>query len=440
MGAGFWRGVRDVRRQGLLLMRPAPRRPLYYGWPMLVGVSLAQVVSWGILYYAFSVFIAPMEAELRWPRVALTGAYAIALLCAGLAAVPVGRWLDARGPRGLMTLGSLLGPLLLIAWSQVASLWAFYLIMAAVGAVSAAVLYEPAFAIVAVWFRRQRGRALTVLTFFGAWASFLFIPLAGWLVATVGWRQALLVLAGVLAAVTLPIHALLLRRRPQDLGLHPDGAAGEADAGGAAAAEQSASAGAALRDAGFWWLTLAFGASTVATISNTVYLIPFLIEQGQSPTFAAQVAGLFGLMSLLGRLVIGPLGDRLPRRAVTAGLLATQAGALALLAAAPTAAGALVFIALFGAGSGTLTIMRAALLAERYGAANYGSISGAQNAALTAARTLAPIGAGLVAGLPGGYRTTLAALAALVCVGFVAVLLARDNVAAAAPVAGSGAA
>lgn len=115
---------------------------------MLVGVSTAQVVSWGILYYAFSVFVAPMQAELGWSTVELTGAYSLALLCGGLAAMPVGRWLDQRGPRVLMSVGSTLAALLVLAWSQVRNLPAFYALMAGIGLVSAAVLYEPAFAVV----------------------------------------------------------------------------------------------------------------------------------------------------------------------------------------------------------------------------------------------------------------------------------------------------
>lgn len=197
------------------------RRPIYYGWSMLVAVSIAQVVSWGILYYAFSAFVAPMQAALGWSSVELTGAYSLTLLCAGLAAVPVGRWLDHRGPRLLMTFGSILATLLVLAWSQVQQLSTFYLIMAGIGFVSAALLYEPAFAIVAVWFYRLRPRALALLTFFGAFASFIFIPLSAWLISYLGWRSALVGLATILALVTIPIHALMLRRRPQIWGYSP---------------------------------------------------------------------------------------------------------------------------------------------------------------------------------------------------------------------------
>ncbi len=410
-----------------VLVRPLLGR-FYYGWVMLDAVSVTEVVSWGILYYAFTVFVAPMQADLGWSRVAITGAYSLALLCSGIAAVPVGRWLDRHGPRALMTAGSCLGSLMLVAWSQVQSLWGFYLIMAGIGVATAAVLYEPAFVIVATWFRRQRGRALTVLTFFGAWASFLFIPLSDWLAQALGWRAAILVLAGILAGITIPPHLLLLRRRPQDLGLLPDGAPAETPATPQPPApEPSVGAGDALREAGFWWLTFAFAISTFTTVALTVHLIPYLVERGHSPSFAAMVAGLFGLMSLAGRLIIGPLGDRYSRRVVTAGLIGMQIAGLSVLALAPSAAGALVYVALFGAGSGTLTIMRAALLAERYGQAHYGSINGAQSLGLTGARTLAPIGAGALATLLGGYPGLLWTLVALSFAGLIAVLQVADS-------------
>jgi MFS family permease len=409
------------------LVQPLARR-VYYGWVMMGAVSVTEVVSWGILYYAFTVFVAPMQAELGWSRVALSGAYSLALLCAGLAAVPAGRWLDRYGPRGLMSVGSVAGTLLLVAWSQVTHLWVFYLIMAGIGVTTAAVLYEPAFAIVATWFHRQRGRALTVLTFFGAWASFIFIPLSAWLVTLLGWRAAVLALAGILGGITIPPHVLLLRRRPQDLGLLPDGASVDTrPEERRASGERSVTAAAALREADFWWLTFAFAVSTFATVALTVHLIPYLVEQGHTPTFAAMVAGLFGLMSLAGRLIIGPLGDRYSRRWVTAGLMGMQLAGLSVLAVAPTAVGALVYIALFGAGSGTLTIMRAALLAERYGPAHYGSINGTLTLALTAARTLAPIGAGTLAALFGGYPLLLWSLVGLSAAGVLAVLKTADS-------------
>jgi MFS family permease len=405
-------------------------RRIYYGWPMLVGVSTAQVVSWGILYYAFSVFVTPMQAELGWTTVELTGAYSLALLCAGLAAIPVGRWQDRHGPRALMTSCSILAVLLLVAWAQVEQLASFYLIMAGIGLVSAGVLYEPAFTIIAVWFRRLRSRAFTVLTFFGAFASLVFIPLSAWLTSLFGWRGALLVLAAILATITIPIHSLLLRRRPEDLGLLPDGDGPTTDQPDQPARprEQSLPPAVALRDGRFWLLTAAFAASTIATVTMTVHVIPYLITRGHSSGFAATVAGLFGLMSLLGRMTLGLLASRVAHRRMTTALMGMQIVGLIILALSSTSQlGALFYIALFGAGSGVLTIMRAAMLADHYGPASYGTINGAQNLALTGAKTVAPVGAGLLVAALGGYGVLLWGLVAMLMLGAGAVLAVRDQ-------------
>ena len=129
----------------------------YYGWRMVWALAVTQTVGFGVLYYAFSVFIAPMEAELGWTRAQTSGAFSLALLLSGVGALPAGRFVDKHGARGLMTAGSLLGALLVFAWSSVQRFGAFfYLVQGAIGLVMAAVLYDVAFTVVAVWFRRDR--------------------------------------------------------------------------------------------------------------------------------------------------------------------------------------------------------------------------------------------------------------------------------------------
>jgi MFS family permease len=179
------------------------RRGIYYGWVLVLTLAVTETTSFGVLYYAFTVFIDPMQEDLGWSRAALTGAFSLAQLVSGIAAIPVGRWLDRHGPRVLMTVGSCVAALLVLAWSRVVHLPAFYLIWAAVGIAGAAVLYEPAFVVVANWFVRRRSRALTVLTFIAGFASVIYIPLASWLVEAQGWRNALVTLALILALRTI---------------------------------------------------------------------------------------------------------------------------------------------------------------------------------------------------------------------------------------------
>lgn len=418
-------------------MRSSPSRALvagwwpgrlYYGWVILLALAFGQVTSWGILYYGFSVTIGPMEADLGWSRAALTGAFSLALLVSGVAGVFVGRWVDRHGPRLLMTVGSVAAALLLLAWANVGNIVAFYAIFVGLGAVMAMILYEPAFAAVATWFARGRGRALTILTFVAGFASVIYIPLIAWLVATHGWRAALVILAALLAALTIPVHALVLRRSPEDIGLLPDGATAPAGAAGSVApAEASVPVAAAVRSASFRWLTTGFCLAFFANVAATIHLIPYLTDHGFSSGFAASAAGAIGLLALPGRVIFTPLGGRIPRRFVAAAIFAVQAVALVVLVSTSSAAGVWGFVVLFGLGFGAITPARAALVADLYGRANYGSISGILALFVTGARALAPVAAGLLYGLFGGYAPVFWLLIAVAALASGTVLLLPDE-------------
>ncbi len=377
----------------------------YYGWLILAALSWGQVTSWGILYYGFSVFVAPMERELGWSRAALTGAFSLALLCSGIAGPFVGRWVDRHGPRALMTGGSIGAAALLLAWAGVRNEALFFAIFVGLGLAMAATFYEPAFATIATWFVRRRSRALTIITFIGGFASVIYIPLISRLVTTYGWRAALLALAVILAVLTIPPHALILRHRPEDLGLVPDGQAVPATAGGATAPEEvSVAARDAFRSRSFRWLTIGFCLALFANVAVTVHLIPYLTDHGFTPGFAAGAAGLVGTLALPGRLIFTPLGNWVPRRFVAGGIFATQALGIVVLVLTGSTVGVAVFVILFGIGFGAITPARAALVAELYGRAHYGSISGVLAFFVTGARALAPVTIGLLYGWFGRYE------------------------------------
>jgi MFS family permease len=294
---------------------------LYYGWVILIALAFGQVTSWGILYYGFSVTIGPMEADLGWSRATLTGAFSLALLVSGVTGVFVGRWVDRHGPRLLMTAGSIAATLLLLAWANVDNLVAFYAIFVGLGATMAMILYEPAFAAIATWFIRGRSRALTIITFIGGFASVIYIPLIAWLITGYGWRTALLILAAMLAALTIPAHALVLRRSPEDIGLLPDGATTLAGAmNPALPTETSVPVAEAIRSVSFRWLTIGFCLAFFANVAATVHLIPYLTDHGYSTGFAASAAGAIGLLALPGRVIFTPLGARISRRFVAAAM------------------------------------------------------------------------------------------------------------------------
>jgi MFS family permease len=397
---------------------------VYYGWVLVVTLGVTETISWGILYYAFAVYLAPMQAELGWSRGDMTGAFSLALLLAGLTAIPAGRWLDRHGPRLLMTLGSILGSLLVLAWSRVSSLEQLYLVWAGIGLIMAATLYDPAFATATRWFERHRVRALTVITLMAGFASTIFIPFAGWLVQVLGWRQSLLILAAILALGTIAPHALLLRRRPEDLGMHPDGEP-MLQRRGEPLRPPGMRVGQALRHASFRWLVVAFWLATISTIAIGVHILPYLEDRGYDATFAASVTGLIGAMQVLARLLLAPFGNRANPRLLAAALLALQPLSLVILLLVRTTPGVFVFVLLFGAQRGLNTLVRPALLAELYGRAEYASIAGVLQFAISLAQAAAPVGVGIAYDLSGSYEPVFWALAVISALAVVAVLPAR---------------
>lgn len=391
--------------------QPLVRHPsLYYGWLVVGTLAITEPISWGILFYGFGVMLTPTQQEMGWSQAQLTGAFSLMLLISGIAAVPVGRWLDRHGARGLMTVGSCLATLAIIGWAQVQTLAGFYTLWAAIGVINAMILYEPAFAVTATWFVRQRTQALTVLTFGGGLASVIFVPLATALVEAYGWRNALWILAAVLAVTTIPLHALFLRRAPADLGLDPDGERWATTTVLTAPTIQSVhqarhgiTVSVALRDRAFWILSIAFALSNLSAIALAVHLLPYLTQQGYAPAFAALTASVLGGSQIPGRLIFGPLGNRLSLRMITAILFAMMAVGLLTLLVAPTGWLILLGASVFGMGSGASSPARAALIGEFYGLANYGTINGVMALVLTIARAGAPVAMGLLYTWTGGY-------------------------------------
>ncbi len=396
---------------------------------MISGLGVTELVSWGVLVYAFSVLVVPMRAELGWTIAVLNGAYATGVVISGLLAIPVGRLLQAHGARGVMTLGTVATVATLLSWSQVHSKAAFFCVFAIGGLAMATTLYEPVFAVTAAWFDRHRPRAVLVLTVFGGLASVVFVPLTAALVDALGWRHALMVLAAIAAIVGLPVHGLLVRRRPADLGLNPDGASKPP---APAPHHITGAVRSVLAIGSFWWLTLCLVMSTAARFGVSTVLVAYLTDRGYPLSTAALAAGAVGLFQVGGRLLVTALNSRLPQHLTTAAVFLGQGIGIAIpLCAAGTGASATaaiaVFVVLFGLGFGMEALLRGTLVASYYGPANYPSINGVIGAFVVGARAAGPLLAGLAVTALGGYQLVLVAASLLCCGSAITLVLAHRS-------------
>src|SRR5438309_4179874 len=202
----------------MLLKAPGER------WILVAGLGVTTIVSYGVTQYLFGVLVVPIQHDLGWSRATISGAYSLGLVFSGLLGLVIGRLVDRYAARVLMSAGSLLGALTLLLLSRMTEVSQLYVLWSGcLGLAMALTLYPVTFTVVANWFQRRRGAALATLTVIGGLSSPIYIPFAGYLVARLGCRGALLVLAATALLIALPIHALLVRRRPEDIGLLPDG-------------------------------------------------------------------------------------------------------------------------------------------------------------------------------------------------------------------------
>lgn len=373
------------------LDRPELRRVLWI-------LSVTQITSWGVLYYAFAVLLRPIADDTGWSPVFLTAAFSTGLIVSGLCGIVVGHHLDARGPHAIMTAGSVVAVVAVILVAAASSRPMFLVAWVLAGVAMSATLYPPAFAALTRWGGRRRVGALTALTLVAGFASTVFAPLAAWLESSMGWRSTYVVLAIVLGVVTIPLHWWGLDQ-PWHRSPHRD-------ATGVAGASRIS------RSSAFVMLALVMTIGSFVVYGAVINLVPMLVEQGMTTSQAAIALGIGGAGQVVGRLGY----RRLTRWSSVAGrtsfVLGLAAGSTVFLAySASTFALVLVASSIAGVARGLLTLIQATAVADRWGTEHFGRLSGILGAPVMLAAALAPFGGAALAEVSGGFRAAFLVMA-----------------------------
>ncbi|MFD9354439.1 MFS transporter [Streptomyces sp. NPDC060031] len=365
---------------------------------VLPALCATQITSWGIVYYAFPVLLPRLTADTGWSANAATGAFSLALIVSAVAGIPIGRILDRRGPRAVMTTGSVIGTLAILLIAAAPNLPVFTCGWILAGIAMSATFYPPAFAALTRWWGPDRIRALTIVTLAGGLASTVFAPLTATLAEHLSWRATYVVLAVILAAVTIPAHAFALRAP------WPPAPPSSPSAGRTPVARRRP----------FLFLAVAFTLSGFAMYAVVMGLIPLLTERGASATTAAWALGLGGAGQTLGRTLYSSLSTRTSTTTRTVILLALGGATTAALALVPGPMPLLIALAvLAGVVRGNLTLLQATAVTDRWGTTHYGRLSGLLGAPAHIAGALAPWAGAALAGPLGGHPHLFAALASL---------------------------
>ncbi len=374
---------------------------------LITALGIGQICAWGSLYYSFPLIAEAMMVELGWSKIDVYGAATIGLVLAGFLAYPVGVAVDRGHGRALMGGASLMAGLLLALWSQVDSLLAFYLLIAGIGALQAAALYEPAFAIVARRVGPGKARAgITAITLWGGFASTVFIPLVQFLLDHWGWRDALLVLALINGLICAAAHFGFIQ--PEKDAGHSSHADNENTL-----ATDKQEVRAAFRKPVFWLLMVALTAYAGAFTAFTFHMYPLLLEGGLSTGDVVWAIATIGPAQVAGRVLISIFGSGISMRRIGTFVVAVFPLVFLVLALQPSSMWIIATVCIvYGASNGIFTIVRGLVVPEMLSRRAYGAINGLLTFPSTLARAVAPVAAAWLWSSTMSYGVVLWAIVA----------------------------
>jgi MFS family permease len=418
-------------------MRNPTRLPFFYGW-IIVAVTFVTMAIGVNARTAFSLFFPPIIDEFGWERGVTAGAFSFGFVVSAAVAPLIGRLMDRAGPRAVMELGVALmaGGLLLAPLTT--QPWHLYVTIGVmVGAGSICLGYSGQSLFLPNWFIRRRGLAMG-LAFAGVGlGSMTLLPWVQLMIEQTGWRTACTAMGILVLVVLAPIN-LLLRKRPEDIGLEPDG-----DAAPSASSTKPLSnivdpawAGTdwtlsrALRTARFWWISLGYFGGLYIWYAVQVHQTKYLLDIGFSPNVAVWALGAVSLLGIPGQIWLGHLSDRVGREWVWAAGCSGFAvcfAALIALKSFPTLVLVYLMVVAQGALGYGLTSIMGAVVLEIFQGKHYGSIFGTVMLAALAGGAAGPWVTGLLHDLTGSYTIAFAIGIAVCALSAMAIWLASPR-------------
>ncbi len=369
-------------------------------WPLAV----AETLVWAALYYSFPALLLEWERNLGWSKTELAGALTLALVTSALLGPVTGRLIDRGFGRVVFSGSTALGAVLLAGLAWVEHLWQFYCVWFGIGVAMAGSLYDACFSVLTHSLGNDARRAITLVTLVAGFAGTLAFPSIHLLIGRFGWRDTVVIVAGVTLLIAVPLIWKACRQADQHRADQP-------------APSSAHPASHALRTPVFWLLAVAFGMAYMEHFSLLTHLLPLLSERGLSDEVAVLTASSIGPMQVAGRLAMLAVEKYVSTFWIAlACFLAISGAATALFCSQAVPLLLPLFVVLQGAGIGISSILRPVMTAELLGRAHFGVISGFLAIPSILAAALAPTIAALVWGM-GGYETVILMAIATTLVG-----------------------
>ncbi|MBI2288067.1 MAG: MFS transporter [Chloroflexi bacterium] len=349
----------------------------------MVAAFSCVFVNSGVGFFAFSLFVRPLQEDLGWTRGGIMAAYTIYSLLSGAASPFIGRVIDRYAASKVISVGAFISGLGFVLLSLMSNLWHFYgsYIVIAVGMTAMGTI--PTTMVVSNWFQKRRGTVIGIMsTGMGAGGVVLTPLIGGYLIPGFSWRIAYLVLAVLTWLMVIPLALLVIKTRPADIGLYPDGVADPevvVEAKTVLTTPGGLTLKMALATPAFWLIALSSLASGFSLVGILMSQVPYLEDIGFPVAIAAGTLGGVSLVSLGGRVGFGWLCDRIPAKyACCIGIGIQVASLIVLMNVQSTSSLAIIwlYVIILGLCVGSWLPVMAMLVSDNFGFVSYGAIFG----------------------------------------------------------------
>ncbi|MFC1977927.1 MFS transporter, partial [Chloroflexota bacterium] len=388
----------------------------FYGWFVVGACMSAGIAIASVANPVLSLFMKPMGFEFGWSRTAFSAVIIVAAIAGSLLSITVGPIIDKRGSRIVLVLGSAIIGGCLAALSKVQAIWHFYAVFGVARAIMGGAINLAIPVVVANWFILKRGRVMGVTAAAPRIGSALLALIAQWLINRAGWRFSWIGLGFLTSVIAVIPPALFVRRRPEDMGLKPDGemyterkqaitlSANPAAAEDILSGDQAWRRNAVLATPAFWLLALAEAQGGLVIGAVHMHQFPYLTDVGITRVAAVAAVSLGSLFAIAGSLLWGRLAERIPAKHCLILVFAVQAVSILVLIYARTIAMAYVFATLWGLSVGGAMPLFSIIWAEYYGRISLASVRGLGRPLHLIANAFGPIIAGRVYDTTGSYE------------------------------------
>jgi OFA family oxalate/formate antiporter-like MFS transporter len=418
-------------------MRAGGSERVFYGWFVVAASFLCWFSADAFGWYTFGIFIGPISRDLGWTTVTLTGALTLRVVVGGLLGPVIGPLVDTKhGARVLMSLGVLIAGAVPLAVSHITEVWQFYLLYGVVGALGM-VGYGGLVtnALISKWFVRKRGRAIGIATMGISMSGLVFVPLSHLLISNFGWRTALLVLGFTVWGLAFIPVVLLVRRRPEDIDLRPDGDGAEeseadniTEAHGASSREEIWTLKEALRTRALWVLLIGFNITGLALSGVFIHFYPYLESKGIPPNIAATAVTTFAFCCAAVKIPWGLLAERLPVRYCITACYVGCALSLLILIYSHSVAMVFVYAIMYGVTLGGDMVLKELVWANYFGRTFLGTIRGVTMPANLFSAAGGPLFAAWLRDVTGSYQLPYTIFLFAALIGTCFIFLARPPV------------